>query len=251
MDMPKLPKNIYALALVLIVVLVTASVALRVRNGDDPLDGLDDIVSGLLGVEDQATIELTVVYEDDTERTFSAVDLSVTSLQITDESGGIVKEIRANVKVKVDWEGTYASQITSGKIQLYHDYTITDPGISPWDPSYDDPWATMDSVVSPVSGMTLKNTHSFTYSNDLPQGSWATIASITYSNLALETWTVTGMNHIQIIANLEVTISFTDGSMDSMEGGGGTIFNLEKGTTPTTSGALTILDVGVAKTVFD
>ena len=85
--MPKLPKNVYTLALVLIVVLVSVSYALRVRSGDDPFDGLDDLVNRLIGEDDQATIELIVVYEDGSERMFSAVDLSVTSLQITDESG--------------------------------------------------------------------------------------------------------------------------------------------------------------------
>ncbi len=118
-----------------------------------------------------------------------------------------------------------------------------------WD--NDDPWSQMESVVSPLSGMSLKNTHSFTYNNELVKNSWVTIVSVTYSNLALERWASSGENEIQIIANLEVTVTFSDGSTDSVEGGGGTLFILNKGSTATTSGSLTLVDVGVIKTLLD
>jgi hypothetical protein len=231
--MPKVPK-ILPTVIVLVLVLVTVSFALRGR-GEDPF--------GFLRADKQATIELTVVYDDGSVRDFSAVDLSVTSLQITDESGKVISEIRANVRVKVDWEGTYESQLTSGSVKFYQDSVGS---------STNDPWDYLEgghlSVVSPVAGMTLKNTYRFTYANDLSKGAWVTIASVTYSNLALETWTDTGANSIQVIANLEVTVTFTDGSTDSMTGGGGTIFIVNKGTPAAPTGGLTLVDVGVVKT---
>jgi hypothetical protein len=208
----KIPKMLPAI-IILVVVLGTVAMYLR-GGGENPF-------SDIFGVTQEATIALTVVYDDGTEKDYSVTDLSVSSLTITEPvSNRVIKEIRANVQVKADWTGEYKSQSTTGTLKLFN--------------------AEWTSAV---------NTYRFSYTNDLIKGQWVTIASVTYSNMALELWTVNGDNALRIAAALTVKVNFQDGTSDTMDGSGAVNFHVLKGAE--TGGALTLVNVSVQRTIIE